>query len=42
MLFIKRTLCQISLFEIIQVESGVKFMKILKGAQAVKVWEPVG
>jgi hypothetical protein len=42
MLFISWTSCQLCLFEFIWVEGGVKFMKHLKGAQAIKVWEPLG
>jgi hypothetical protein len=41
MLFIGWTLCQICLFEFIWVEGGAMFMKLFKGAQAIKVWEPL-
>jgi hypothetical protein len=41
MLFISGTLSQICLFEFIRVEGGVKFMEHFKGAQAIKVWEPL-
>lgn len=41
MLVISRTLCQIYLFIFIGVYGGVKFMKVLRGAQAIEVWKPL-
>jgi hypothetical protein len=42
MLFIGWALCHIYLFEFIRVDGGREVMNLFKGAQAIKLWEPLG